>query len=114
MAIPVTVAGSSLVLFSENIIAGMFSAIIRCNLGLIEITRNCGQVFCAQCSSKTTTLPKFGIEKEVRVCDTCYDKVNKQTTAPKTAKVETELPAEYLNSTLSQQSQVSLVVFVFS
>lgn len=29
--------------------------------------RNCGQVFCASCSSKTTTLPKFGIEKEVHI-----------------------------------------------
>lgn len=27
--------------------------------------RHCGQIFCAQCSSKTCTLPKFGIEKEV-------------------------------------------------
>lgn len=27
--------------------------------------RACGQVFCQQCSSKTSTLPKFGIEKEV-------------------------------------------------
>lgn len=27
--------------------------------------RNCGQVFCNQCSTKTCTLPKFGIEKEV-------------------------------------------------
>lgn len=27
--------------------------------------RNCGQIFCAQCSAKTCTLPKFGIEKEV-------------------------------------------------
>lgn len=27
--------------------------------------RACGQVFCGQCSQKTTTLPKFGIEKEV-------------------------------------------------
>ncbi|KAI5651734.1 VHS domain-containing protein [Phthorimaea operculella] len=39
--------------------------------------RACGQVFCQQCSSKTSTLPKFGIEKEVRVCDTCYDKVSR-------------------------------------
>uniref|UniRef100_A0A1E1WHB5 Hepatocyte growth factor-regulated tyrosine kinase substrate n=3 Tax=Pectinophora gossypiella TaxID=13191 RepID=A0A1E1WHB5_PECGO len=38
--------------------------------------RACGQVFCQQCSSKTSTLPKFGIEKEVRVCDACYDKVS--------------------------------------
>lgn len=27
--------------------------------------RACGQVFCAGCTSKTTSLPKFGIEKEV-------------------------------------------------
>ncbi|PSN50749.1 hypothetical protein C0J52_01205 [Blattella germanica] len=35
--------------------------------------RACGQVFCAQCSSKTSTIPKFGIEKEVRVCEACYE-----------------------------------------
>ena len=39
--------------------------------------RACGQVFCQQCSSKISTLPKFGIEKEVRVCDSCYDHFNK-------------------------------------
>ena len=40
--------------------------------------RHCGQVFCAKCSAKTSTIPKFGIEKEVRVCDLCYDKINKK------------------------------------
>ncbi|KAL1130762.1 hypothetical protein AAG570_012003 [Ranatra chinensis] len=39
--------------------------------------RACGQVFCGQCSSKSCTLPKFGIEREVRVCEACYEKVNK-------------------------------------
>lgn len=39
--------------------------------------RACGQVFCGQCSSKVSTLPKFGIEKEVRVCEACYEQVNK-------------------------------------
>ncbi|XP_066140552.1 hepatocyte growth factor-regulated tyrosine kinase substrate isoform X1 [Euwallacea fornicatus] len=67
--------------------------------------RNCGQVFCGQCSSKSTTLPKFGIEKEVRVCETCYDKVNKPVTASKLIKQDGELPSEYLNSSLAQQSQ---------
>lgn len=48
--------------------------------------RACGQVFCQQCSSKTSTLPKFGIEKEVRVCDACFDKVSRPPTS--TAKLE--------------------------
>lgn len=29
--------------------------------------RACGQVFCSACTSKATSLPKFGIEKEVSV-----------------------------------------------
>ena len=34
--------------------------------------RCCGQLFCQKCSSKKSTIPKFGIEKPVRVCDNCY------------------------------------------
>lgn len=29
--------------------------------------RNCGQVFCGTCSSHSSPLPKFGIEKEVNI-----------------------------------------------
>ncbi|GFG32819.1 hypothetical protein Cfor_06323 [Coptotermes formosanus] len=65
--------------------------------------RACGQVFCAQCSSKTSTLPKFGIEKEVRVCEACYETLNKPT--PASQKTDGELPAEYVSSSLAQQSQ---------
>ncbi len=36
--------------------------------------RACGQIFCNKCSSKECTLPRFGIEKEVRVCDACFEK----------------------------------------
>lgn len=36
--------------------------------------RACGQVFCHECSSHESTIPKYGIEKPVRVCDSCYEK----------------------------------------
>jgi growth factor-regulated tyrosine kinase substrate len=69
--------------------------------------RNCGQVFCGQCSSKSSILPKFGIEKEVRVCDGCHDLLQKPPSAPLTGvkKEDDDLPAEYLASSLAQQNQ---------
>ncbi|XP_029169948.1 hepatocyte growth factor-regulated tyrosine kinase substrate isoform X2 [Nylanderia fulva] len=78
----------------------------RVNFGMVQRKhhcRACGQVFCAQCSSKVSTLPKFGIEKEVRVCEACYEQVNKPSA---TQTKDTDLPAEYLKSTLAQQQQV--------
>ncbi|CAH1995765.1 unnamed protein product [Acanthoscelides obtectus] len=69
--------------------------------------RACGQVFCGQCTSRSTTLPKYGIEKEVRVCDSCFEQATKPSTT-KPSKADTELPPEYLKSSLAQQSQVLL------
>ncbi|XP_028900068.1 hepatocyte growth factor-regulated tyrosine kinase substrate isoform X2 [Zeugodacus cucurbitae] len=68
--------------------------------------RNCGQVFCGKCSSKQCPLPKFGIEKDVRVCDGCYVMLQRPNAKPavRTA-AESDLPAEYVNSSLSQQVQ---------
>ncbi|XP_044016071.1 hepatocyte growth factor-regulated tyrosine kinase substrate isoform X2 [Aphidius gifuensis] len=81
----------------------------RCRVSFNYIQRKhhcraCGQVFCAQCSNKKSMLPKFGIEKEVRVCEACFDKINSK---PSTASTkETDLPVEYLSSSLAQQQQV--------
>lgn len=37
--------------------------------------RNCGNIFCAKCSSQQIPLPKLNLEKSVRVCDGCYEKI---------------------------------------
>ncbi|XP_053309162.1 hepatocyte growth factor-regulated tyrosine kinase substrate isoform X2 [Spea bombifrons] len=81
----------------------------RCRVQFGVVTRKhhcraCGQIFCGKCSSKCSTIPKFGIEKEVRVCEPCYEQLNKKGEGkPATAA---ELPPEYLTSPLSQQSQM--------
>lgn len=73
--------------------------------------RHCGQIFCATCSNKTCTLPKFGIEKEVRVCDGCYTSLHgssagvARSLASLGGSAESDLPADYLASSLAQQSQ---------
>ncbi|KAH0629398.1 hypothetical protein JD844_011450 [Phrynosoma platyrhinos] len=81
----------------------------RCRVQFGVVTRKhhcraCGQIFCGKCSSKYSTIPKFGIEKEVRVCEPCYEHLNKKAEGKGTAS--TELPPEYLTSPLSQQSQL--------
>jgi len=104
----------------------------RCRVGFSTFTRQhhcraCGQVFCGKCSAKVCVLPKFGIEREVRVCDSCFDQYGPTEgedlpTSPasqgakprggggdKEGALGTEtLPAEYLASPLSKQSQEPL------
>ncbi|EAW89676.1 hepatocyte growth factor-regulated tyrosine kinase substrate, isoform CRA_b [Homo sapiens] len=81
----------------------------RCRVQFGVMTRKhhcraCGQIFCGKCSSKYSTIPKFGIEKEVRVCEPCYEQLNRKAEGKATST--TELPPEYLTSPLSQQSQL--------
>ncbi|NXJ83963.1 HGS kinase, partial [Trogon melanurus] len=81
----------------------------RCRVQFGVVTRKhhcraCGQIFCGKCSSKYSTIPKFGIEKEVRVCEPCYEHLNKK--AEGKGAATSELPPEYLTSPLSQQSQL--------
>jgi len=86
----------------------------RCRVQFTTFTRQhhcraCGQVFCGKCSSKSCVLPKFGIEREVRVCDSCFAQYGPSATdtpaSPKTEENKEDLPAEYLASPLSKQSQ---------
>ncbi|KAJ8345364.1 hypothetical protein SKAU_G00295570 [Synaphobranchus kaupii] len=83
----------------------------RCRVQFGVMTRKhhcraCGQIFCGKCSSKYSTIPKFGIEKEVRVCEPCFELLNKKTEGKPTTAGPAELPPEYLTSPLSQQSQM--------
>ncbi|KAF8766577.1 Hepatocyte growth factor-regulated tyrosine like protein [Argiope bruennichi] len=53
--------------------------------------RNCGQIFCQKCSSRSCPIPRFGIEKDVRVCEGCWEKLSKpQTTVPKSVSPNPE------------------------
>ncbi|GIY88146.1 hepatocyte growth factor-regulated tyrosine kinase substrate [Caerostris extrusa] len=53
--------------------------------------RNCGQIFCHKCSSRTCPIPRFGIEKDVRVCEGCWENINKPlTTVPKSVSPNPE------------------------
>ncbi|KAG8199590.1 hypothetical protein JTE90_009427 [Oedothorax gibbosus] len=52
--------------------------------------RNCGQIFCNKCSSRSCPIPRFGIEKDVRVCEACWEKLMKPTTVPKSVSPNPE------------------------
>ncbi|XP_037958388.1 hepatocyte growth factor-regulated tyrosine kinase substrate isoform X2 [Teleopsis dalmanni] len=67
--------------------------------------RNCGQVFCGDCTAKQCPLPKYGIEKDVRVCDVCYTALQRPQGKQLSRTTDSELPAEYVNSSLAQQVQ---------
>ena len=71
--------------------------------------RNCGQCFCSKCCSNLATLPKFGIEREVRVCESCFIQVSKSAPGqgdPKPPEGPSDLlPEEYLKSALFRENQ---------
>jgi growth factor-regulated tyrosine kinase substrate len=50
--------------------------------------RNCGNIFCAKCSSQQIPLPKLNIEKNVRVCDTCFEKIASKKEDPLTLALD--------------------------
>ncbi|XP_064462883.1 hepatocyte growth factor-regulated tyrosine kinase substrate-like isoform X3 [Ornithodoros turicata] len=52
--------------------------------------RNCGQIFCQKCSSQAAPIPRYGIEKEVRVCEACFEKLSSVTKSPRSSQKSTE------------------------
>ena len=74
--------------------------------------RNCGGIFCGNCTTKQAIIPKFGIEKKVRVCDKCYSLLTSKSKSSKikgetgsSSNAESDLPLEYLQSDLYKESQ---------
>lgn len=66
--------------------------------------RRCGQLFCQRCSSKKSAIPKFGIEKDVRVCDNCYNIVKgKASEEPTPASSSAAAATETSNLTPEQE-----------
>lgn len=68
--------------FEVVCMVGRLKLRLRVDLDLFSLLfqhhcRACGQIFCGKCSSKYSTIPKFGIEKEVRVCEPCFEQLNK-------------------------------------
>uniref|UniRef100_A0A5K3EIF7 Hepatocyte growth factor-regulated tyrosine kinase substrate n=2 Tax=Mesocestoides corti TaxID=53468 RepID=A0A5K3EIF7_MESCO len=66
--------------------------------------RNCGNVFCGECTTGRAVIPKFGIEKDVRVCDVCLYKLTKHHAAGSSSRDE---PKDKAGShvTLQQKAQ---------
>ncbi|CAF2561729.1 unnamed protein product [Rotaria sp. Silwood2] len=67
--------------------------------------RACGDIFCDKCSSKCCPIQKFGIDRDVRVCDLCYEKLTTGvplTSKPASLSKPTPTPTTTPNQTKTQ------------
>lgn len=69
--------------------------------------RNCGNIFCAKCSSQQIPLPKLNIEKNVRVCDTCYEKLVGKSNDPLALALDTKDNEKTKPKTTNSKSSAS-------
>jgi len=89
----------------------------RCHTSFSAFTRKhhcraCGETFCSTCSSKSSPLPEFGIEDEVRVCESCYDRLTttgrvQSSTATTTT---TTKPTEKSQAELDEEDALQLAI----
>lgn len=81
----------------------------RCRLQFSLIARkhhcrNCGNIFCASCSSQSIPLPKLNIDKPVRVCDGCFEKVSNKNNDPLTLALPSSASSNNKNKSISDTS----------
>lgn len=69
--------------------------------------RNCGYIFCEDCSFRTQPVPNRNITAPVRVCDDCYFALLDSGRAPAISKSESRLVERRAPSTQQAQTQQS-------
>lgn len=72
--------------------------------------RNCGRIFCNDCSSKRAALKKLAFKKKVRVCDRCFVNPNRievdnqnQGSSPSSSSNSRLVPENYSDSSSSEE-----------
>ncbi|CAF0976930.1 unnamed protein product [Adineta steineri] len=86
----------------------------RCHTSFTAFTRKhhcraCGEAFCAPCSSKQCSLLEYGIEDEVRVCVSCYDRI-KTTGSIRTQKLLINKPEEKHQAEIDEEDAFQLAL----
>jgi growth factor-regulated tyrosine kinase substrate len=88
----------------------------RCHTTFSAFTRKhhcraCGETFCSTCSSKSSTLLEFGIEDEVRVCESCYDRLTTTGSIhPPSATTTTTTPAGKSQAELDEEEALQYAI----
>ncbi|CAF0865292.1 unnamed protein product [Adineta steineri] len=86
----------------------------RCRTSFTAFTRKhhcraCGETFCSSCSSKSSPLLEFGIEDEVRVCESCYERVTTTgSILPPTAGAAAAAPTTLTTTKSNEKSQAEI------
>ncbi|KAJ3600844.1 hypothetical protein NHX12_031819 [Muraenolepis orangiensis] len=86
----------------------------RCRVQFGVMTRKhhcraCGQIFCGKCSSKYSTIPKFGIEKEVRVCEPCFEHLNNHPSLSPPPR-KSQMPPKRDEAALQEEEELQLAI----